>query len=276
MRDEEDTLIYLAAGPMAAMVLGVALIPLRDLTPASNLTFVFLALTIVVGHLGGRGPAVATALTSALSLDFFLTRPYMRLSIENKHDLIAFLGLALCGLVAAALGGRVGPTAASRRQNAVLDEALRQLERGGPPEERLRAILDRLVAAFPISAAAVRDEQGRALASSGPASLTDRIPALEARTDDLVVGRAGWPEPQDEGRAAGLRLGLLDEGRMVGWLDLWGGGRPLSREAERLLAAVARGVSALLAQRKRAEAPSQDEPAAVTPAWTRPHRRAPE
>jgi K+-sensing histidine kinase KdpD len=100
---DEDSLFYAGAGPLAAIVLGIALTPLRGLTPASNLAFAFIALTIVVAELGGRGAALATALVSALSLDFFLTRPYLRLAIEDKHDAIAFVGLAVCGLIAASL-----------------------------------------------------------------------------------------------------------------------------------------------------------------------------
>ena len=104
--DRGERLFYLAAGPLAAILLGVSLIPLRGVTTASNFTFGFMALTIVVAEFGGRGPAVATALTSALSLDFFLTEPYLRLTIADKHDFIAFVGLAACGLIAAALAAR--------------------------------------------------------------------------------------------------------------------------------------------------------------------------
>ena len=60
--------------------------PLRTYTTASNFAFVFVALTIVVAEMGGRAAAVVTALVSALSLDFFLTQPYMRLTIHEKHD----------------------------------------------------------------------------------------------------------------------------------------------------------------------------------------------
>ena len=98
MSGNGDRLLYLGLGPIAAILLGAALMPLRELTVASNFTFAFLALTIVVGELGGRGPAVATALTAALSLDFFLTRPYLKLAIHGKDDVIAFLGLSACGL----------------------------------------------------------------------------------------------------------------------------------------------------------------------------------
>jgi K+-sensing histidine kinase KdpD len=107
--EAEDRLFYLGVGPLAAVTLGVALVPLRGLTTASNFTFVFLALTIVVAEFGGRSPALATALASALSLDFFLTQPYLRLEIQDKHDVIAFLGLAACGLLSASLASRRRP-----------------------------------------------------------------------------------------------------------------------------------------------------------------------
>ena len=122
MEDENgDRLIYLAGGPLAAVLLGMALVPLRGVTTASNFTFVFMALTILVAELGGRGAAVATALCSALSLDFFLTQPYMRLAIADKHDLIAFVGLTVCGLIAAAVGcaaRRAGGRAAGEPRSA--------------------------------------------------------------------------------------------------------------------------------------------------------------
>jgi K+-sensing histidine kinase KdpD len=86
--------------------LGFALIPLREIVIASNLTFVFIILTIVVADYGGRSAAITTAIVSALSLDFFLTKPYLRLTIQGKHDITAFLGLAACGLVVAALASR--------------------------------------------------------------------------------------------------------------------------------------------------------------------------
>ncbi len=106
MKPDADRTIYLASGPLVAILLGAALIPLRETVIPSNFTFPFIILTILVSHFGGRPAAVTTALVSALSLDFFLTKPYLRLTIAEKHDVTAFLGLVACGLVAAALGER--------------------------------------------------------------------------------------------------------------------------------------------------------------------------
>jgi K+-sensing histidine kinase KdpD len=75
MKGNADRLFHLGLWPIAAILVSVVLMPLRELTVASNFTFAFVALTILAGELGGRGPALASALASALSLDFFLTRP---------------------------------------------------------------------------------------------------------------------------------------------------------------------------------------------------------
>lgn len=106
MRAAEERLFYAAIGPIAALALGCAMTPLREVAAASALTYPFILLTIVAGELGGHGAAVATALSSTLFQDFFLTKPYLHLSFGDKHDVMTFLGLCACGIVAAALGER--------------------------------------------------------------------------------------------------------------------------------------------------------------------------
>src|SRR5262249_10941744 len=172
MRDEYQTWFYLPAGGVAAIVLGMLLAPFRELTHAGNFVFAFVILIVVVAELGGRGAAITTAALSALSLDFFLTRPYMRLSIDDKHDLIAFAGLAICGLVAAAIGSRRGQRIASLRaaQSHVmlLQNALREAADAEPKETRLAQILRATLDALPLAGAVVRDASGTVLAATSP------------------------------------------------------------------------------------------------------------
>jgi two-component system sensor histidine kinase KdpD len=133
---QEHSVVYLSGGVLGAVVLGMALAPLRDVTSASNLAFAFVVLVILVAELGGRGPALATALVSALSLDFFLTEPYLRLSIAKTDDVVAFFGLVVCGLVAAAFGTRREAQAEARKRIQehldLVREALRQVELPDP------------------------------------------------------------------------------------------------------------------------------------------------
>src|SRR5262245_51202763 len=153
MRDTYQTWFYLPAGVTAAILLGMALSPLRERTLAGNFIFAFVILIVVVAELGGRAAALSTAACSALSLDFFLTRPYMRLSIESKHDLYAFFGLAICGLVAAAIGAgrgeRLAALAAARSDLELLHGTLENATESGPSGARLEATLRAAKEAWP-------------------------------------------------------------------------------------------------------------------------------
>src|SRR5262245_33782395 len=108
MRDDLQELVFLVGGVLGSIVLGAALIPLRERTPSGNFVFAFMILILVVSEFGGRWAAISTAIVSSLSLNFFLTRPYLNLQIHGMDDVIAFAGLMACGLVAATLGTRRG------------------------------------------------------------------------------------------------------------------------------------------------------------------------
>src|SRR3989454_6785425 len=99
----EDSQVLVALGGLGAIALGIMLIPFRTVTAAANLAFVFLIFTIVVAELGGRTAGLVTAVVSALSLNFFLTEPYLTLTITKPDDVIAFVALAVSGPGAAAL-----------------------------------------------------------------------------------------------------------------------------------------------------------------------------
>jgi len=236
--DRENEAIALAAGVAGAMLLGAALIPLRELTPAANFTFAFMALTIAVAEWGGRRPAVATALVSALSLDFFLTKPYLKLSIAHKDDVIAFVGLAACGVIAAAFGSRRERRATAQRQLEFLHGALRRLERAGPAEAAIAETLDAARVALPVAAMVVRDARGSILV--GTASAAGRpSPGRTLAPDNLSPDTAF---PVDGGR-----LALVAGNRTLGFLDVWGTGELASREERRTLTDVGRVLAASLA-----------------------------
>jgi len=247
MNDDEDQLLYLGLGPMAAILLGGALMPLRGLTVASNFTFAFLALTIVIGEFGGRLPALATALVSALSLDFFLTRPYLHLAMHDKNDLVAFLGLAAIGLLAGFLGTPRRERDSARKRLALVDRALRQVETGGPAAARLQLVADLAVSALPLSALVARDEAGRVVAASGPRWASERDPASVVGTASIAEPEHGdWRRPRPPLPAAGQRIALVVAGRPAGSLDVWGDGGRAGRDARRALAAIATAVGAVL------------------------------
>jgi two-component system sensor histidine kinase KdpD len=216
---------WIPAGAVGAIALGVALIPLRALVAASHLAFAFIAFTIVVAELGGRIPAVMTALVAALSLDFFLTEPYLSLSIDKSEDVVAFVALGACGLIAAAFGTRRERLSASAERAArelqLLRRLVDQVQRGGD----LTQVLGDLRRAFGLRAMVLRAEGGQVLAASpeGPptagspleVSLDSFLPSGATR---LSFGARGLRLPEGGGRI----LLATDHGRLS--LDVWEGG----------------------------------------------------
>ena len=241
MSQDDRGAVWFVIGVGAAIALGVALTPLRTLVPASTLAFVFIALTLVVAEMGGRGPGLATAVVSALSLNFFLTEPYLSLEIHKPGDIAAFVALAACGLIAAAFGKRrvrtaeqvsrtrgdlevLGRTAASLAARAPIEEVLEDLRRffglGGLV---LRRADERLIAAAPPSQAALPP----------PSTQLDASTLVASNTRVHTLGRTGFRFPQGGGR-------LPLQAREPLLLDLWEGNTEgLTLDERRALAVAA-------------------------------------
>jgi len=238
---------------MGALVLGIVLIPLRTLTPAANLAFVFVGFTIIVAELGGRQAALVTAVVSAMSLNFFLTEPYLTLTISKPDDVIAFLALAACGLIAAAFGTRRERWSAvadrAGKELAVLSRLVEQLRDGIPLDE----VLGGLKGSFGLGALVLRDPQGRVLGAAPIGSGSSLIADAELDSDTLFAreearhrfGPRGLRLPEAGGR---LRL-QTDRGFLS--LELWeGDGQGLSLDEGRTLA-IAASILALEVRRRR-------------------------
>jgi len=202
MNRRDESRAWIVTGALGALTLGIALIPLRAYTAASNFAFAFLAFTILVAELGGRTAALVTAVVSALSLNFFLTEPYLTLAISKPDDVIAFLALAACGLIAAAFGQRRerASEAAGRAgtELEVLKRLAVRLEERRPLEDALR----HLQQSFGLRAVALRDAGDRIVAGVPAGSIPAAIPRTQLA--------AGAMFPPDEERvrfgAKGMRL----------------------------------------------------------------------
>jgi two-component system sensor histidine kinase KdpD len=206
-----------------------------------------MAFTIVVAELGGRGPALVTALISAMSLNFFLTEPYLTLAITKSEDLVAFFALAGCGLIAAAFGQRRERlSAAAGRADHELGMLSRFVERaqGG---RQVRGLLEDLRADFNLGALVLRDPSGRVLAAVPESAGARPAPHMTLDADTLFA--AGDDTPRFGSR--GLRLPdgggrlTLQTGRGPVTLDLWEGSEDGLRLDEARTLAVAASILGL-------------------------------
>jgi K+-sensing histidine kinase KdpD len=225
MNRADDIRVWMVIGALGSMALAIALIPLRTVVAASNLAFVFMAFTIIVAELGGRGPALVTALVAAMSLNFFLTEPYLSLAITKGDDVVAFFALAGCGLIAAAFGRRRERLAevAGRadRELAILSRFVERSRSG----RSVDGLLQDLRADFGLGGLVLRDADGRVLAAAPDDARTRPAPRMALTADTLF---AASDETQRFG-TQGLRLPdgggrlTLRTARGPVSLDLWEG-----------------------------------------------------
>jgi two-component system sensor histidine kinase KdpD len=225
MRGADDIRVWMVTGALGSMALAIVLIPLRTVVAASNLAFAFMAFTIIVAELGGRGPALVTALVSAMSLNFFLTEPYLTLAISKTDDVIAFFALAGCGLIAAAFGRRrerLSEVAGRADQElATLSRFVERARSGRSIENQLQDLRTE----FALGGLVLREESGRVL-TAVPAEAGAR-PAPRMTLDGATLFAAGDESPRMG--AKGLRLPegggrlTLKTARGPISLDLWEG-----------------------------------------------------
>jgi len=225
MDAQKDGPVWMMTGAFGSILLAFLLMPLRTLTAASNLAFVFLAFTIVVAELGGRSAAFATALVSGMGLNFFLTEPYLSLSMEKRDDVIAFFALLGCGLIAAWFGKRRARVSEVASRGAVeldvLMQVVARLTAGAP----LGEILGYLKTSFGLGALVLRDADGRILGAAPAGSPPPSAPKTQLTPETLVpsgvdrlrYGPKGLRLPDEGGRL------VLGTGREAVSLDLWEG-----------------------------------------------------
>jgi two-component system, OmpR family, sensor histidine kinase KdpD len=247
MNRADDIRVWMVTGALGSMVLAVVLIPLRNIVAASNLAFVFMAFTILVAELGGRGPALVTALVSAMSLNFFLTEPYLTLAISKREDVIAFFALAGCGLIAAAFGRR------RERLSEVAGRADRELGVLSRFVQRTRSgretgrLLEDLRADFDLGGLVLRDPNGRVVAAAPEAAGARPAPRVALASETLFAadddtqrfGSRGLRLPDGGGRIT------LQTARGRVTLDLWEGNEDGFRSDEARTLAIAASILGL-------------------------------
>ena len=245
MAQDDRGAVWFVIGVGGAVALGVALTPLRTIVAASTLAFVFIALTIVVAEMGGRSPGLATAVVSALSLNFFLTEPYLSLEIDKPGDVAAFVALAVCGLIAAAFGKRRVRTAEQVSRTRGELEVLSRTATRLAARASLDEVLEDVRRSFGLGGLVLRraDEHLLAAAPPGhgelPPPSTELEPSTLAATNARVheLGRTGFRFPPGGGRLP------LRSRELV--LDLWEGNTEgLTLDERRALAVAALMIAA--------------------------------
>jgi two-component system sensor histidine kinase KdpD len=159
-------------------VLTEILVGARDGSSGSSLeTMLFLSLAVATALVGGRWPALASAVIGALLLNYFFIPPLHTLTISRFSDVLSLLVFAVSAVAVAA----VVDSAARRRQQAVAAEQ----------EAALLGMLNRSVLGgeydVPQLLALARDTFG-----ADSAELVDHEPAPTPGALVVPAGAGGW------------------------------------------------------------------------------------
>jgi hypothetical protein len=89
----------LAVAALGPIVVASLLVLVRDETASANTALVLVVVVVIAAAVGGRWAGVTAAVVSAICFDFFLTRPYGSLKIDEGDDIIATILLLTVGLI---------------------------------------------------------------------------------------------------------------------------------------------------------------------------------
>jgi hypothetical protein len=222
-RDHESDLVA-AAGGLVTVAVAAALVGLRDVTASANLALALVVVVVVVAALGGRAAGAVAAVAAAVSFDFFLTEPYLSLTIDARDDVETTVLLLVVGLAVgsiAARGRQAQRAATEARSEIARVHELAELSASGAPGAEVLAHAQHELAEL-LSLQACRFE---APPYERELPVLERSGALAGRTHRFTG--EGFELPSE-----GVSLPVLARGRPVGRFVLAptpGVGLPLER-----------------------------------------------
>jgi hypothetical protein len=147
--DDISRAIGLAIAAFGPILVAGVLVPFRADVASANVVLVFVVVVVLGAAVGTRWSGALTAVVAAMSYDFFFTRPYQSLKIDDANDLETTLLLLAIGLIVAEL---VAYTRRHRAQSATRSDEIQMLRRtaelvasGAPSEEALETVRTQLV-----------------------------------------------------------------------------------------------------------------------------------
>jgi hypothetical protein len=115
---------WTVAAAMTPIAVAAALVPARDHVGNADIALVLVFVVVGLAAAGGRAAGAISAVTSALSFDFFHTRPYGHFRIESGSDVVTTLLLLAVGLLVGTLAAKA---AQSRRLASTREDDLRRI-----------------------------------------------------------------------------------------------------------------------------------------------------
>lgn len=88
----------------AAMLAAAALVPARATLGGANVALILVLFVVAAAAVAGRLAGAVTALCAAVSFNFFHTRPYNTLRVNDTKDVLTIILIVVVGIAVGALG----------------------------------------------------------------------------------------------------------------------------------------------------------------------------
>jgi hypothetical protein len=140
--ERSNRVVGIAIGGLLPLVVAAALVAVRDEVATANLALALVVTVVVAAVAGGWQAGAVAAVVGALSFDFFLTRPYLSLTIDTSADVESTLLLLAVGLIVgtvAARGRRSVESARAGRGEIERIHRLAEMTASGTPAETVIA-----------------------------------------------------------------------------------------------------------------------------------------
>lgn len=139
-RNTGDSLGIAAGFATLAIGAAAAMVPLRTTLGQANIALILVIVVVVAASIGGRVAGALVGLMASLSFNFFHTRPYLTVRIDDAKDVLTTALILVVGIIVGELGIARARQSATRRSHL---RAIRSLEdvgalvSSGAPAERV-------------------------------------------------------------------------------------------------------------------------------------------
>ncbi len=208
--------IGIAVGVPAAVAVGAVLTLFRSVFDPTNAALVLMIVVVAVSAMGGRAAGVVTSLAAVASFDFFMTEPYLSMSIDSRDDVETAVLLLIAALLVGTIASwgrlshrRLGTARSEvRRIHRVAEAAVggtRAADVIGIAQEELCGLLSLREARFE----ALPTGDVRALPRIGRSGAIEGV--QDRRFGRLSDGAGGFELPEQ-----GVELPVLARGQHIG------------------------------------------------------------
>jgi hypothetical protein len=202
----------LGVAALGPLVVASLLVIVRDHIAGSNAALVFVVVVVLAAALGGRWAGVTAAVVSAMSYDFFLTRPYGSLKIDEAEDIVATVLLLAVGLMVGevVVWAHRGHRESKRGRDEIarLHRVAEQVAAGGSAKDVLDTVRAELTELL-----SLRSCEFEQPPFGIPLPRLERNGAIDVAHRRILRGEFALP-------AEGVEIPVLGRGRQVGRLVL--------------------------------------------------------